>query len=215
MAETQGTPANDRPRHSIISLSLIGMGISIAALSFPVSLSSHLLAEEVQKQNPGKDGVRALAVDAGKITETGWRFATRRNENDGVITQVTQAIVAILSLLWCCCVGLTAWFADIVIEPIGRALGIAAQFSVITFAVFLAGYGLLHVGAGIGLMRGSRGARPAGKVLLLLAGFQGVFYLGATLAVWDAGSPLPGLIAACLGISLIGWCFPASRRLGR
>lgn len=198
------------PRFPLLGITLIGFGLVIGVMSYPVSQSSHAIAEEMKKRNPGKEGVRKGMQGAMKAGEKGVNVFARPPENDNDFLALLRIIVALLACVWCCCVCILGAITEVAIEPIGEALGIAAQFSVITMAVFFGLFGISHILAGIGLINGRSWARWLVQPLLLFDGCQGLVFLGAGPALWRDNEPTFGIIAMSLGMVLATICFPAS-----
>ena len=201
-------------RYPLVGLILVGMGVVIGALSYPVSQASHAVADEV-KNAAHKDNVRALGQRGVKAGEKGWHFATRRGPNDNVFVDLLKAIVAILALVWCCCVCLMAFLTEFIIEPIAEALGYAAQFSVYTMAAFFVAYGLLHAVAGFALLRGRGWAPWIAQPLLIIGAAQGLTFFGMSGLLWTGDDPTYGIVALALGATLVFVCVPASWSLTR
>ena len=212
-----GSPASELesryPRNVLVGVSMILMGVVIGALSYPVSQASHAIAEQVQARNPKAEQVRAITQNAIKTGEKATSFSNVHDPDESPIMKLIRVIVAMLGLMWCCCVCIMGGLAEWIIEPIGRMLGVAAQFSVYTMSVFFLLFGLAHIASGIGLARGRSYWSP--RFLLLLDGFQGLFFLGASVTVWDFDEPLEGIVALMLGVVLAGWCFFACWWIGR
>lgn len=206
-----------RPRHfPAIGVGLIVLGISIAAVSLPVSQASHSIRDEINRRKVGEAGVRAAAkglVNAMLVPMRLAEAANRPNDPNGPV------FLWIIALPCCCCAWITGWFAEWLVVPLGEtlgnALGVASQFSVYTFAALFVVLGLVHSLTGVGLLRGRAWSRVVAIPLLGFNGYLGMFYLVASFPLGHAlgvGSVLGPFV---LGLVLTSFCFASWWQLRR
>ncbi len=200
-------------RYPILGVLLIAIGLWITALSWPVSEASHAIAAEIDRLRPKKAEAWNVAGGALQAGAEGWKFAAGRQDN--AFVQCLQILIAVISVVWCCCVSIVTWIAINAIEPIGNTLGIAASYSVITLAIFLAGFGITHIATGMGLMLGWSMARIVARLIYFIDSAQGIFYLVASGPLWISAGPTFGGIALGVGFVLTVICVVAFRCLSR
>jgi hypothetical protein len=69
--------------------------------------------------------------------------------------------------------------------------------------------------AGVGALRGRGWTRLFARPLLVLDGCQGLWFIGASPALWSVDDPTQGIVSLCLGLLLVSVCFPAASAFGR
>ena len=119
-----------KPRHFhvIIGIGLIILGVVIASLSLPVSRASHEIRDEVKKRELAKAGLGAGLLGAMALVWLPGFFAGEIDPNGNEIVNFFKMTATCITVAWWFCVCLMSFLVNLVIEPIGEALGVAAQF---------------------------------------------------------------------------------------